>query len=51
MNQNAETRRTSEFDGKRHDGRHKPVANRPQDHSNGLADMRKRLLTWLRIGR
>ena len=50
MNQKRETRRASEFDGKRHDGR-EPVLHRPQGHDNGLDNMRKRLLTWLRIGR
>lgn len=51
MNQSKETRRASEFDGKRHDGWREPVSNRPHDHFNGLADMRKRLLTWLHVGR
>lgn len=51
MNQSKETRRAGHSAKGQHDGQHRPAINRPHDHFNGLADMRKRLLTWLHVGR
>ena len=51
MNHNAETRRTSEFDGKRHDGRSKTRESRSHAHFTSVNKLRKRLLAWLHSGR